>query len=79
MAETAQGFTDKYAALTINSVAKLGVKSELHKNQVEINISRSNWLFYFWNHPFHVTRVSMRIGILSLIASIISIILAIII
>ena len=71
-AESAIEFTDDYVALAIDSIAKLGVKKELQEGSSLVEISRSWWLPFFWYHPFHATRVSMRIGIISTILGLIS-------
>ena len=76
-AESAQEFTNDYIALTIGSIAKLGVKKELQNKSTFVEISMSWWLPFFWYHPFHATRISMRLGILSIVLGLISIFISI--
>lgn len=71
-AESAIEFTDDYVALTFESIAKLGIKKEFQKESTMVEVSRSWWLPFFWHHPFHATRVSMRIGIISTILGLLS-------
>lgn len=73
-AQAAKGFGKNYAALTINSMHKLEVEKAFKKGEdVDISISRTWWLPFYWNHPFHATRISMRIGLISIILGLIGI------
>ena len=47
-------------------------------NAGEVTITKGSKFIYFWNHPFHATRISMRLGVYSVILAILSTILAII-
>ena len=47
-------------------------------NADEVTITKVSKFIYFWNHPFHATRISMRLGVYSVILAILSTILAII-
>ena len=76
-AESAQQFTNDYIALTIGSIAKLGVKKELQDKSPLVEITRSWWLPFFWYHSFHATRISMRLGILSIVLGLIGIFISI--
>ena len=46
----------------------------------EINVSKGSiWdvFMYYWDHPFHATRISFKVGILSMILGIVSLIIGI--
>ena len=43
----------------------------------EVTVSKGCWFGYYWNHPFHATRVSFRLGMPALLISIVSLILSI--
>ena len=47
-------------------------------NDDEVTITKGSKFRYFWDHPFHATRISMRLGVYSVILAIISTILAIV-
>ena len=47
-------------------------------NAGEVTITKGSKFLYFWNHPFHATRISMRLGVYSVILAILSTILAIV-
>lgn len=62
-------------ALSANSQRLLFGKID---NAGEVTITKGSKFIYFWNHPFHATRISMRLGVYSVILAILSTILAII-
>ena len=62
-------------ALSANSQRLLFGKID---NAGEVTITKGSKFIYFWNHPFHATRISMRLGVYSIILAILSTILAII-
>ena len=41
----------------------------------KIEITKGSVFKYYWDHPFHATRISMRLGLISIVLSSISIIL----
>lgn len=43
-----------------------------------VTISKGSKFIYFWNHPFHATRISMRLGVYSVALAIVSIIISVI-
>lgn len=43
----------------------------------KFTISRGCWFPYYWNHPFHATRISCRLGVISVGLGILSLVLAI--
>ena len=48
--------------------------------QEEILVSKGNFMdtiMFYWNHPFHATRISFKIGLPSLVISIVSLLLSI--
>lgn len=74
----AKNFTNEYIALTSDSVRKLKLSKEHSKGEVTVCIKSSWWLPFFWYHPFHATRISMRIGVISVIIGLVGVILSII-
>lgn len=80
-AEPAQGFTNNYVALTSNSIRLLSDRDfDLagKDKDLVVDISKGSSFLYYWNHPFHATRISMRLGFPSLIIGIVSLILGLI-
>ncbi len=73
----AAGFSQDMAALTHPSINILaggqGVSSIQGK---EVKLSKGCWLPYYWYHPFHATRITMRLGLPSLILAIVSFIIS---
>ncbi len=43
----------------------------------EVDVSRGCCFLYFWNHPFHATRISMRLGVISILMAVLSILTSI--
>lgn len=70
-------FTTDMAALTHPSINILagdqGGSSILGK---EVKLSKGCWLPYYWYHPFLATRITMRLGLPSLILAIVSFIIS---
>lgn len=62
-------------ALSANSQRLLFDKVE---NAEEVTISKGSKFRYFWDHPFHATRISMRFGVYSVALAIVSIIISVI-
>lgn len=46
-------------------------------DEVYVYVTQGNKFNYFWNHPFHATRISMRLGILGIIFGVLGYILSI--
>ena len=71
----AANMTMDTVALTTNSQRLLfGSLS----NADEVTITKGSKFLYFWDHPFYETRMSMRIGVISVALAILSIVLAVI-
>ena len=47
-------------------------------NADDVTISKGSKFIYFWNHPFHATRISMRLGVVPVVFAILSIIITLI-
>lgn len=66
-----------YAALNYSSLYELvddkidSIKGEM------VQISKGRRFPYYWNHPFHATRISARLGFISIAIAIISLVLSI--
>lgn len=79
MSDNSVGLQDNRVGLTSESVRILfDDLSDVSKEKIKI--SKGNiWDFvlFYWNHPFHSTRISTRIGIPSLIFGVISLFISI--
>ena len=50
-------------------------------SEYPVKVSKADWvdvIMFYWNHPFHATRISTRIGLPSLLISLVSLVLALI-
>jgi hypothetical protein len=56
----------------------LSALSELVYMNPNLYSSKTNFLRFYWNYPFHATKISMRIGIISIILGVLSLITSII-
>lgn len=65
-----------YVALTYSSLLQLSTSNEDYKYIDQLEISEGSWFPFYWNHPHHATRISMRLGFVSLIISALSFIIA---
>lgn len=61
-----------YAALSCDSLLMLDSNISAIKN---VQFSKGSKFCYYWNHPFHATRISMRIGTISIAMAIFSILI----
>ena len=74
---SAQGFTSGNIAISMNSFYELAEEGK-KKDEIEnVSVSKGCHFCYYWNHPFHATRISARLGFISVFFAIISIILTI--
>ena len=71
-------FDEKQVALSPNSIRLLTSKDGKEQPEYihEVVVSRGSRFLYFWNHPYHATRISMRIGLIGIIVGLISIALS---
>lgn len=65
------GITDNNLALHPSSIRELGDNKTIVGKDVEV--SRGSVFLYFWKHPFHATRISTKLGFLSILLALISI------
>lgn len=49
-----------------------------YEDLFDAEVSTGNWFCYYWRHPISATRISMRIGLISLFVSILSFLIGII-
>lgn len=66
---TCKNFTDDMLAITPRSWRLLSNERLCPTNKC-IEVSRGNKFCYYWNHPFHATRISMRLGVISVTLSV---------
>ena len=74
-----KGLDDNRIGLTSESTRILFDNTPASENPVMV--SKADWLdviMFYWNHPFHATRISTRIGLPSLLISLISLVLTLI-
>ena len=45
----------------------------------DVVVSKGSCFMYYWNHPFHATRISMRLGVVSILLALISIVIALLV
>lgn len=65
------------AGLSHNSIRLLNGDGENPDWIDNVTLSRGSLFLYFWDHPFHATRISMRVGLIGIILSLISILISI--
>lgn len=71
--------TNEQLGLTSESVRILF--DDLNASEELVTVSKGNiWdsLMFYWNHPFHATRISFKVGVASVIVGVLSMILSII-
>ena len=74
------GLTNNQVGLTSESARILFDDMSDVSNEV-IKVSKGNiWdtIMFYWNHPFHATRISFKVGFLSLLVGIVALFLGII-
>lgn len=67
-----------HAVLTYFSLINLVNSQSQLENMDKVEISKGSIYKYYWNHPYHATKVATRIGIYSVVIGIISLILSLI-
>ena len=61
--------------LYIDDIAKYSLIKDRKNNKIEVILSKGSRFWYYWNHFDNATRVSFKLGLLSVILGIISLIL----
>lgn len=64
----------KYVAISPRSIRMLGDFDQ--KESVEVSIEKGNLFPFYWDHPDHATRLSARLGLLSVILGVLSIVIS---
>lgn len=70
---SAANFTKNYAALTTKSISFL-TDSNGHETQV-VTLSKGSCFLFYWSHPDIAIRLSFKLGLLSVILGLLSILL----
>lgn len=70
------GMKEADIALHPSSIRELGENGKIVGNEVKVRPGCA--LCYYWNHPLHATRISAKLGIISIALAILSILLTII-
>ena len=65
-----------YAALNYSSLYELVDESLDEIKGQTVQISKGRRLPYYWNHPFHATRISFRLGLISIVFALASLLLS---
>ena len=68
--------TSAYAGLTYRSLTLL--KDDQGNDPQTLTLEPGCWWMFYWEHPNHTVRMSMRIGVVGISISIVSLILALI-
>lgn len=68
---------DNYAGLTYESLLNLSVTNEDYREINELEFSVGSRFLYYWNHPHHATKISTRLGIVSVVLGIVGILFSI--
>ena len=68
------GVTNNIIVLNPASIRELGENSEVVGHNVEV--SKGCTFKYYWYHPFHATRISMKLGIYSISLGLLSILIS---
>lgn len=72
-----QGWDD-YAILTYYSLIKLVNSQDELDAMNKVEVSKGSIYKYYWNHPYHATQISTRIGVFGVFISVISLIISLI-
>lgn len=70
----AKGFTVDNIAMTPNSLYQLAEVGENKEDIKQVSVGKGCLFLYYWNHPFHATRITFKFGIISIISLIISVV-----
>ena len=71
------GITNKEIALNPASIRELCGRGFENEDIVgkDVYVSKGSKFLYYWNHPYHATRISMKLGVGSILLAFISIII----
>lgn len=62
--------------LTLSSIRYFGADND--KIIVQgVEVGKGSWFRYYWDHPFHATRISCRLGVVSIGLGIVSLLIGI--
>ena len=73
-----KGINDDMVALHPASIRELVKEDNSEIVGKIVEVSKGNRFCYFWLHPYHATRISMKLGVFSIVLAIFSIIITII-
>ena len=65
-----------YVALTYTSLLRLSNSRESFKSMNQLIISKGCKWLYYWNHPFPATKVSVRLGVIGIMLSLVGIVVS---
>ncbi len=71
-----KGFDKNAIALTSQSIRMLN-KDGNPEHIDEVYVSKGCKFDYYWNHPFHATRIAVKLGLVSLVSGFLSLIITI--
>lgn len=64
VAKSPKGLTKDYIVLSLNACQQLGIKR--YDIDKEVRVTKSWWFPFYWYHSNSATRVSFRVGLISL-------------
>ncbi len=72
---------DNQVALNPASIREMCSEGQRNSDLVggDVVVSKGSCFMYYWNHPFHATRISMRLGVASILLALISIVIALLV
>lgn len=72
---------ENQVALNPASIREMCGKGQSNSDLVgrDVVVSKGSCFMYYWNHPFHATRISMRLGVASILLALISIVIALLV
>lgn len=70
-----KGISENMIALHPASIRELAKGSNSEVVGKELSVSKGCSFMYYWNHPFHATRISMRLGFISIALAFLSIVI----
>lgn len=76
-----QSLEENQVALNPASIREMCGEGKCNADLVggDVVVSKGSCFMYYWNHPFHATRISMRLGVVSILLALISIVIALLV
>lgn len=76
VAKSPKGLTKDYIVLSLNACQQLGIKRyDINK---EVTVVKSYWFPYYWYHSNSATRISFRVGLISMFIGLLGVVLSVV-